>query len=301
MSQSVDQQIRRLGAENPTERLAAARYLAVHATQEHEQQLREALARENIHWIRVALKRALGRISPEPEFPVPSTQPLDSDDVPARFAAQLYAAALEEAAAQLIHEIEPILGALRLAAEREVSDFASSSTSKHLDRLDDLLEALSRLRKAAAAPKVEEFSLDEVVQRSIQEVPLPEGVLIHKAGPQPCVVEGDSSLVALCLSNGLRNAIEATCAAGGDVQRFPITVTWGRTDEDCWVSIVDSGIGFRGNLERALDMGTTTKPGHLGMGLAIANQAMSSMSGKLLLVPNARGMRFELRWPIPNP
>jgi sensor histidine kinase regulating citrate/malate metabolism len=56
-------------------------------------------------------------------------------------------------------------------------------------------------------------------------------------------------------------------------------------------------VGFKGNLQRAVEIGTTTKTGHLGMGLAIADQALSSMAGKLILVPNQRGVRFEIRWP----
>jgi signal transduction histidine kinase len=296
MSQNDDNSFRRLLSETPTDRLEAARYFAVHALPEHETELREALARENVHWIRAALKRALARISPAAES-VPADKSLDKDDVPARFAAQVYADALETAASQLIHEIEPLLGILRLAAESEVNNFSESNTSRNLDRLDELLDAFSRLRRAASAPKIEEFSLDELVQRCVQERALPEGVYLQKSGPQPCVVEGDSSLISLCLNNGLRNAIEATVATGGDLKNLPITVAWGHTDVDCWVSIVDLGVGFKGNLQRAFEMGTTTKPEHLGMGLAIANQALISMAGQLILVPNQRGVRFEMRWP----
>lgn len=298
MAESVENAYRQLRSDEPTERLVAARYFAAHATAEHERYLREALAQENVPWIRAALKRALARLSPHVETTSPPL--LDAEDAPSRFAAQVYADALEEAASQLIHEVEPILGALRLAVEREMPDFENSGTRIHLDRLDGLLDAFARLRRAASAPKSEEFSLDELVQRAIQEVPIPEGVAVHKAGPQPFVVEGDSSLLALSLVNGLRNAVEATSALRG-VQRAPITIAWGQTDIDYWVSVVDLGIGFKGNVQRAFEMGTSTKTGHLGMGLATAKQAMESLSGRLLLVPNPRGVRFEMRWPITNP
>src|SRR4051794_10918342 len=104
MAQSVEQLSRQLRSDEPTERLAAARYFAAHAASEHESYLREALARENVHWIRVALKRALARLSPQ--FESDATPSIDSDDVPARLAQQVYADALEEAASQLIHEVE---------------------------------------------------------------------------------------------------------------------------------------------------------------------------------------------------
>ena len=297
MSQNTDGLFRRLKSDLPTDRLEAARYFARQARPEDEPRLREALAIENVLWIRTALSRALARISPKVQDDPPQASSLDADDVPARFAAQVYSDALEAATAQLIHETEPLVGALRLSAEAEIQDFASSRTRRNLDRLDQFLEAISRLRRAAGAPKYEEFSLDEVVNRSIQEFQVPEGLHIQKAGPQPCVVEGDSSVIALCFDNGLRNAIEATVATGADLSSRPVTVSWGHTDVDCWISIVDLGIGFKGNLQRALEMGTTTKLSHLGMGLAITNQALKSMAGKLLLVPNPRGVRFEMRWP----
>jgi signal transduction histidine kinase len=296
MSQSAEHFLRRLQSETQTERLEAARYFAAHAVASQENALRDALARERVLWIRAALKRALAKILPNAEFTSADVS-VDRDDVPERFAAQVYADALETAASQLIHEVEPILGTLRLAAEGEIQNFAASNTSRNLDRLDDLLAAFSRLRRAASAPKTEEFSLDEAVQRCIQETLVPDGIHVQKAGPIQCIVTGDSSLVSLCLSNGLRNAIEATTALSADAKSPPIAIAWGQTDKDYWISVVDSGVGFKGNLRRAFEMGTTTKEGHLGMGLAIANQAVGSMGGKVLLVPNARGVRFEMRWP----
>ena len=35
----------------------------------------------------------------------------------------------------------------------------------------------------------------------------------------------------------------------------------------------------------------------LGMGLATAQQAMTSLGGSVRLVPGDRGVRFEMRWP----
>jgi len=299
MSPGPEAQLRRLRSASSKDRLEAARYFAEHAKPEHEQPLREAVAKEPILWIKGALRRALGRISPTPE-PDAAPTSIDQDDLPEGFAAQVYAEALETTASQLIHEIEPLLGSLRLAVETEVPNFEESGARRALDRLDEFLAALSRLRRAASAPKIEEFALDEIVQRCIQESTVPNGLQIQKAGPQHCIVEGDSSLVALSLANGLRNAIEATVATGDDLGTLPITAAWSTTDVDNWVSLIDVGIGFKGNLQRAFDIGTTTKSGHLGMGLAIASQAMASMGGQVLLVPNERGVRFEMRWPKPT-
>ena len=98
-----------------------------------------------------------------------------SDDVPAELVNSVYAEAVQTVTSQLIHEIEPLLGMLRLAAEAEVPISEFEHTRK-LDRLDDLLGAIARLRRAASAPKSEEFSLDDLVQRCIQEANVPSGV-----------------------------------------------------------------------------------------------------------------------------
>lgn len=298
MSLSADHYLRRLHSGSNRERLEAARFFAEQASPAHEQQLREALANEGVLWIKAALRRAIARLAPNDEtIRVPS---IDRDDLPAGFAAQVHAEALQTTTSQLIHEIEPVLGTLRLAAETEVPNFDGSATRTSLDRLDSLLAALSRLRHAATAPKIDECPLDEIIQGCIQSTTIPEGIKVLKSGPQPCVVDCDASLVSLACTNGLRNAIEATVAVGGDLSRLPITIAWGTTNTDCWISILDTGIGFKGNLQRAFEMGSTTKAGHLGMGLATAKQAVGSMGGQVLLAPNERGVRFEMRWPKPT-
>ena len=184
---------------------------------------------------------------------------------------------------RLLHEAEPILGILRPSAESEIEDFEQSQTKQNLDRLDEFLSALGRLRRAASAPKFEEFSIDEIVGRCIDELSRPGTLQVLRAGPIQCVVGGDSSLVSLCVSNGLRNAVEATVATGAPLDQVPITISWGSTDIDCWVSILDQGVGFKGVLQKAFEIGSTTKEGHLGMGLAIVHQSMASMGGQATL------------------
>jgi signal transduction histidine kinase len=298
MAPSIEKLLRQLRSSSSTERLEAARFFAEHAEVAHETTLREAAAKETVLWIKAALRRALLRLSAQSP-PAETESALDEEEAPEGFSAQIYAEAIETTSSQLMHEIEPILGALRLAAESEIANFETSESRRCLDRLDEFLAALSRLRRAASAPRMETFSLNDAIQQCISEVPTPEGISIQKSGPQPCIVDGDKGLLSLSFLNGLRNAIEATAALGQADDVRPVVVAWGSTNNDYWVSVVDVGIGFRGNLQRALDIGTTTKPGHLGMGLAIAKQAMSSMGGRILIVPNDRGVRFEMRWPQP--
>lgn len=286
---------RKLGSSDPLERLDAARYLAEHANGKQTALIEDALASENVAWVVGALKRALQRTRPNNSAPrAPERMDLSADQT-----AQIYSDALETTAKQIIHEIEPILGALRLSAESEIEDFDRSGTKRGLERMEALVAGLARLRQAAGAPRLEDFALDECVFNWVAEEvdALPVGVL--RAGPQETLVVGDKGLVRLAFVNGLRNAIDATLALSSADASYPeITVTWGATDLDAWVAIIDLGVGFRGSLSRAFEIGSTTKAGHLGMGLATAQQAMKSLGGSVRLIPAERGVRFEMRWPM---
>lgn len=285
---------RKLGSIDPRERLEAARFLVESAQTKHAGQIEAALGVETVGWVRSALRRALQKVRPD----APAVRAPEATELTAVYAAQIYSDALETTAAQIIHEIEPILGSLRLSAEADVPNFEASDTARSLDRLDALVASLSRLRRAASAPKVEELALDRCIYAWVEEEAADKSVRVLRGGPQDCTVEGDKGLICLSFVNGLRNAIDATKALEAENDKYPdITINWGATDIDAWVAIVDSGVGFRGNVARAFDIGSTTKAGHLGMGLATAQQAMTSMDGSVRLIPGERGVRFEMRWP----
>ncbi len=285
---------RKLESRDPRDRLEAARYLAEHADNKQIVLIEKALAVEPVAWVSSALKRALQRARPDGD----GLRMQERIDLSPDQTAQIYSDALEATAKQIIHEIEPILGAIRLSAETEIGDFEGSDTKRGLERMEALVAALARLRQAAGAPKVQEFALDQCIYAWIAEETELKPVSVLRAGPQQTVVEGDKGLVGLAFANGLRNAVDATLALAVENKKYPeITVNWGVTDVDVWVAIVDSGIGFRGNLTRAFEIGSTTKAGHLGMGLATAQQAMTSLGGTVRLIPGEIGVRFEMRWP----
>lgn len=285
---------RKLGSADPRERLEAARHLAEHADAKQFGLIENAIAVETVAWVTSALKRALQRARPTDS----AAHSAERVELSADQTAQIYSEALETTAKQIIHEIEPILGALRLSAETEMVNFDGSDTKRGLERMEALVAGLARLRQAASAPRLEDFALDQCIFAWIAEEVGQKPIGVLRAGPQETVVEGDKGLVCLAFVNGLRNAIDATVALPvGDAPYPEITVNWGATDIDIWVAIVDAGVGFRGSLSRAFEIGATTKAGHLGMGLATAQQAMTSLGGSVRLIPGERGARFEMRWP----
>jgi signal transduction histidine kinase len=153
------------------------------------------------------------------------------------------------------------------------------------------------LKGAAAMPKPEQFDLSELVSDTVrEELERRLFVEVSLIGPKPMIVTSDPALVRLAFANGLRNAAEATEQATQQRDR-PIVITWGLTDVDCWISILDSGSGIVGPVESAFELGKTTKRGHSGFGLAIARQAAETMGGTVLLQPAKNGGAiFILRW-----
>ena len=103
-------------------------------------------------------------------------------------------------------------------------------------------------------------------------------------------------LLSFSLSNGIRNAVEASATLQSD-ENHSIVVTWGATDIDYWVAVMDRGIGIIGPIEAAFGVGKTGKRGHRGFGLTIARQAIETLGGSCTLQPIAEGgAHFEIRW-----
>jgi signal transduction histidine kinase len=122
------------------------------------------------------------------------------------------------------------------------------------------------------------------------------------AGPSPFVAVGDRGLVELALRNGVINAVEATREIDAGDDDHSIVVNWNKTDRDYWVAVLDRGPGIPERAAAIFDFGTTTKEGHLGMGLALAIRAARSMRGDLSIATReTEGARYELRWPLSYP
>jgi sensor histidine kinase regulating citrate/malate metabolism len=97
--------------------------------------------------------------------------------------------------------------------------------------------------------------------------------------------------------NGLRNAVEAQKSSARSAEPHAITISWGDTDVDYWVAILDHGDGIAGPIETAFEIGNSTKKNHTGFGLAIARQAVETMIGSLVLEPaKDGGALYTARW-----
>jgi signal transduction histidine kinase len=292
--------LKSLDSANANDRLVAARFLAKNASVEDVDLIERALRKENVSWVRNALaaavERAIGDFEPQEDEAVEEGlkgQSLPSD----KLREEIYSNALQEITTQLLHEIEPLLGIARLYAEREVRNFEQSKTKKQLDHLDLLLTAFSNLRKASTPATVIEMELGALMREAIEQEVRGHEVEVQVAGPSPFNVIADRGRLWLAVTNGFRNAIEATELVDKK-ERRPIVVNWNQTDQDFWISIIDHGAGIKASLERIFEIGTSSKREHAGMGLPTARQAVLSMGGRVAVTPREDvGVKYEVRWP----
>lgn len=292
----IDQEIiSLLNAGRSDERLRAARLLAREKDSSNIELIRTALRAEKNKWVKSALSKALDASEGKETPFLPDAEPeLDPED--AEILLQLKSDAVLEVTKRLVHEIRPIMGRLDVWARQEFSNYSSSSTKREWDRLERLMKAIDMLGKAAAPPSLKEFDLERLISDIVNsEIVDHPNIKVDLHGPSPCLVRGSSELLDLIVSNGVRNAIESVLEI--ETKR-PIVVTWGETDRDTWVSVLDRGKGLPIGIQNIFELGSTTKKGHLGVGLAQAKQAAITLRGELRLSPSKEGgAQYEFRWP----
>lgn len=282
-------------------RLKAARTLAGSARPEDAAALQQALAKEKVAWVRTALRQAILRVSAGEKASGMSDHEFGQLVSEEAFD-HIRTVAVSAVTKQIVHEISPVLGLIRLHAKDEIEGYEGSQTRTHVDRLGDWLQALDRLSRAAVPPVFEELDLSATIRGIVEAETTGHSAKVELAGPSPQLIVGDPALIELALANGLRNAIEAVEASHSASDELPpIVINWGDTDQEVWVAVLDKGPGPPLAVDRAFDIGSTNKPDHLGMGLATARQAVESLSGvaTLALRSEEGGARFELRWPRP--
>ncbi len=278
-----------LGSPNSNDRLMAARFFSTNPSSEDNQVLQTALDSESVPLIKAIL---IARLN-DRDAPATTT---DNDNIAGEITEarkQMYSQALNETASLLLHEIAPHLGFIRLDATKEISGYETSKTKRSIDELSALLRLIYKLRSESNSTNIEQLDLPALIRDIITREAL---VKIELAGSAPFLVAGDSKILDLAITNGLRNAVEASEGLQREVA--PIVINWDSTDRDYWVSIIDDGRGFSGNPDRAFGIGTTSKSKHFGMGLPIAQQVLKSIGGEVRLYRrDSRGTQFEIRWP----
>jgi signal transduction histidine kinase len=278
------------------ERLKAAQFFARNFTQTDLPSLRAARNHESVAYVKRRLDAAIERAEGSTELHATGPATVEPE-VSKNLRTEIQTKAVEWVSGTLLHEIEPIIGQLRTAVARELPRFEESRVKAHLDQLERVCSGISCLRQATATPRIEEFDLALLIKEVIAQEATDKPLYISVQGQQPFVICSDPRLLTLAICNGLRNAIEAVEGIHKLKGGHPVVITWGMTDVDYWVVILDDGPGVVGVGEGAFNIGTTNKIGHIGFGLAIARQAINTLEGNVTLSPaQAGGARLELRW-----
>ncbi|MBC7577645.1 HAMP domain-containing histidine kinase [Tardiphaga sp. vice154] len=257
--------------------------------------LHKAQREETVTYVNYALQETIRRLAHE-QAPEPSTDKADivSDDV----RKQIYGKAMEWITGFLLHEISSPIGLVRLAAKRELGEsWDGSGTQRHLESVARVFDAIERLKNAASVPRPQEFDLSALVDELLDVYSPEVREWISTIGSRPFVIKSDPSLVRMVVVNGIRNAVEAQQAASAQPNPHDLTISWGDTDVDYWLAVVDHGGGIKGPIETAFEIGNSTKRNHIGFGLAIARQAVETMIGSLSLAPAKHGgALYTARW-----
>ncbi len=295
---SREQALEGLASDATDTRLAAARWFAGNAVNTDAARLAKALKTESVPWIRRALDQALQRARRKAgrcvqDGPPPAIPDQPEEDEPA---ASLLARATERVTEDLLHEISPLIGSLKSAANREWDGFKGSDTERILGQATRLMASLRTLNQASGAPRFEMLVLSEIVQEVVTASNAPDPVRVLLEGSATLAVEADRGKLEIAISNGLRNAFEAV-ASFSSMQPPTVTLAWGVTAAEVWLAIKDSGPGFPGeNPSQYKRRGATGKVDHLGHGLALASAVMESMGGEVIVSNAPPGAHFEIRW-----
>lgn len=186
--------------------------------------------------------------------------------------------AVSDSIGQMIHELDPIIGSIRVFAEKEIANFEYSKTKCELEKLNDVLETFEDWRKVEQSPKFREVKVFDEISKEVDRISFKSKVDIQIDVHKDLVYVLSPALLRIIISNALRNAVESSNQTTTR-ERYPVIIKGGATDNFIWFSIIDDGQGLQGKAEMLLKSRYTTKPGNRGLGLAIVNKAVNSMGG----------------------
>jgi two-component system nitrogen regulation sensor histidine kinase NtrY len=220
------------------------------------------------------------------------------------------AAAWEEAARRMAHEIKNPLTPIRLAAERmrrralgkdadpdglaSVVCEGASTIIEEVTTLASLVDTFGRFARLPAAD-LAPMDLGAVVQQVTNlYANVKRGVTVSADVPEALpLVNADAEQVKRALINLVDNAVAAT--PGGGHVRIVAGVEGGRAR----LAVEDDGAGIpEAERERVFDPAYSTKARGSGLGLAIVARIAAEHAGRVRVEENVpHGCRFLLEWP----
>jgi signal transduction histidine kinase len=221
---------------------------------------------------------------------------------------------VEAVTGAIAHELGTPLGAIMLNASTALSQLRS--TPRDLEGMEDIvsdIEADSH-RAAAIVSSIREMttktirrsaltSAEDVGQLALRllkhDLQFNEISVTSEFQSNLPDVQIDSTELQQVLLNLIRNAIDAMSSSSPQARRLQLKTSFDGKST-VLMSIQDSGPGISAeDQERIFNPFFTTKPGGMGLGLAISSTLVANHGGKLtLLKSDSDGSIFELAIPV---
>jgi C4-dicarboxylate-specific signal transduction histidine kinase len=172
-------------------------------------------------------------------------------------------------------------------------------------RASDVLRKLRDFYRGGAVKRerIDFAALSTRVTASFQEnLRQASAVLVSTIDSSVPSVEGDATQLEIVLHNLIANAIDAVSRAPSPHRRIELHAT--RSEDELILSVEDSGPGVAAEVSREIfEPFVTTRPGGMGMGLAISRTLAQARGGDLSFGRSSTlgGACFKLRLPIEAP
>ena len=205
-----------------------------------------------------------------------------------------------DVARRIAHEIKNPLTPIQLSAERLRRRYASKLADDFdvfdkcintiIRQVGDIGRMVDEFSSFARMPEanIEKADLSDTVRQAVflESVRLPEIAIKTELPEEAAIAYFDSRLISQCLTNLIKNAVEAIEAVGLDAIRQPtITVAVQLEAETARLSVSDNGRGWpRENRQRLLEPYMTTREKGTGLGLAIVAKIIEQHGGTVELI-----------------
>jgi len=197
-------------------------------------------------------------------------------------------AALGQLTAGLAHELRNPLGTMKASAEmlldrtpgdntvvRELAEYISAEVDRTNSLITRFLE-FARPAQLRKTPTDVHLVIDSVIEHLDRELPGAAGRFHRNYDPALPLIEADAEMLERVFFNLLRNALEASPPGA------LVTIKTRRAPQAVEIAVIDRGPGVPPeHREQIFNPFFTTKPGGVGLGLAISAKIVSDHGGAI--------------------